>query len=100
MTTKQNAKTVPYISKMLLETDRVKIYEVKLKPGEKNEIHCHPDYFIFNLTDNKLLTTDTSGKTHEREYKAEQSAFLKEQAHMAENIGDKEARLLIVEMKS
>ncbi len=99
MTTKQNVKTVPYISRMLLENDQVKVYETWLKPGEQNEYHCHPDYVVYNLTDNKINNIDSSGKGTEREYKAGQVDFLPEQSHSSENIGSTESRILIVELK-
>jgi hypothetical protein len=99
MTTGQSAKLAPYVSKMLLENDQVKIYEATLKPGERNEFHCHPNYFVYNLTDNKIRTVDMSRKTQDHEFKQGESGFFRMQAHMAQNVGDKEARMLIVELK-
>ncbi len=99
MSTGRNVALAPYISKLLLETDQVKIYEARLEPNERNEFHCHPNYFVYNLTDNKIRTVDLSRKTQDHEFKQGESGYFRMQAHMAQNIGQKEAHMLIVELK-
>jgi hypothetical protein len=99
MATGQNVKLAPYVSKLLLETDQVKIYEARLEPGERNEFHCHPNYFVYNMTDNHIRTVDLSRKTKDHEFKKGESGFFRMQAHMAQNIGQGPAQMLIVELK-
>ena len=91
MATGESVKLAPYISKLLLETEHVKIYEAVLQPSERNEFHCHPDYFIYNLTDNKIRTAYISRKTQDHEFRQGESGYFRMQAHMAQNIGENEA---------
>ena len=95
----KTAKTVPYIAKFLLENSRIKEYEFFLKPGEKTEMHSHPDYIIYMLCDSRLKIAMADGRTEEADFKAGQSSYKQAQTHSIENIGNTDARALVVELK-
>jgi quercetin dioxygenase-like cupin family protein len=92
-------KTVPYISTFLLENRRVKEYEFFLKPGERTEMHSHPDYIVYVLCDCRLRISMADGKTEDVDFKAGQSSYKQVQTHSIENIGKTDARALIIELK-
>ena len=92
-------KTVPYITTFLLENRRVREYEFFLKPGERTEMHSHPDYLIYVLCDFRLRIKMADDKTEEVDFKAGQSSYKLAQTHSVENIGKTDARALIIELK-
>ena len=90
---------VPWITKLLLENDRVKVYEFSQKPGEKTEMHEHPDLIVYPLTDSSMRFTYRDGTTKEVKFKKGEAAFSKSQWHAVENIGDSESRILAIDLK-
>ncbi len=87
------------VSKSLLENERVKIYELHLTPGQKTEMHSHPEYVSYLLTDAKLRIEYANGTSEDRDYKSGQAAYRQKQKHTIENMGDKDVRIVITELK-
>jgi len=56
------AKVAGDIYKVLLENDRVRVLEAKLKPGDKTALHSHPANIIYSFTDSKAKFTPSGGK--------------------------------------
>jgi len=90
---------VPWITKLLLENDRVKVYEFSQKPGEKTEMHEHPDFIVYPLTDSEMRFTYKDGTTREMKFKKGEAKFNTAQWHAVENIGNSETRLLAIDLK-
>ncbi len=91
---------VPFISKLLLENERVKVFEMDFKPGEKTDMHEHPgDYVVYPLSDGCLKFTNRDGQSQEQDFKVGEAGFQKAGWHIVENIGDTEVRGLVVELK-
>jgi len=84
---------------LLLENERVKVYELNIKSGEKTEMHSHPEYVLYPLTDSKLSIEYADGKSEQREFKCGDAGYRPAQKHTVENIGTKDARIVIVELK-
>jgi len=82
-----------------VENDRVRVLEYHDQPGQKTNLHHHPDFVLYALGPFKRLLTFPDGKTVSREFKAGDVIFMKAQDHIGENIGDTETRVIIVEMK-
>ena len=40
-------KVAPESYKVLLENDRVRVLEYRIKPGYKNAMHSHPDFLLY-----------------------------------------------------
>lgn len=92
-------KVGPDIYKLVFESDRVRAMEVTFKPGAKIGMHAHPDHFVYILSPGKLKITTAAGTTMDLEGKAGESAFIKAESHMAENVGSTEFKGLVVELK-
>ena len=92
-------KVAPESYKVLLENDRVRVLEYRLKPGQKEPMHSHPDYVVYALSSAKAKLTLPDGKTIEREIKASEAVFLGAETHTVENVGTTEAHGLIIELK-
>lgn len=98
MTTKKAMGAAGQV-KSVLENDRVKIYELDLGPRQATEMHRHPDYAGYLLTDARLRFTYENGVSEDRGYKVGEAAFRPAQKHSVENVGDAVARMLIIELK-
>jgi hypothetical protein len=64
------------------ENDRVRVLALRLKPGERERQHTHPQYVLYAVTDYQVRNTSAEPITHG-----------------GENIGNTELRALIVELK-
>ena len=85
--------------KVYLENDRVRVLEYRIKPGEKNAMHSHPDYLWFALVPEKFKLTLSDGKTIDSEAKAGEVFFSEAENHAYENVGSNEAHGFLIELK-
>lgn len=84
----------------LLENDRVRVMEVRLKPGQAAPMHNHPnDHVVIVKKDAKLKLSFPDGKDAVIDLKAGQALWLEAGAHQTENVGDSEADNLVIEVK-
>ena len=86
--------------KVLLENDRVRVLDFKLKKGAKENFHSHPAAVTYVLAPFKIRFTFPDGTTFIREAKAGDVFFGEAVVHSPENIGDTDAHGLLVEMKT
>jgi len=92
-------KVAPESHKVLLENDRVRVLESRIKPGMKNAMHSHPDIIVYRFTPVKIKFTLPDGKTFIREAKAGSVLFREAETHATENVGSTEAHGLLIELK-
>jgi quercetin dioxygenase-like cupin family protein len=86
--------------KVLLENDRVRVLEYRSKPGEKAEMHSHPDYLVYDLGSGyKLKFTSLDGTVKTIEGKAGTVSWHEAVTHSVENVGTIEAHALLIELK-
>ena len=81
------------------ENDRVRVLELRLKPGESEGLHSHPQYLLYALTNYRVRNTAADGTSKVFERKAEDVFWGEPITHKGENVGDTEVRALIVELK-
>lgn len=96
----QDRKVVDPSMKVLLENDRVRVQEHYLKPGEKIEMHSHPDKVIYAVNDWKVRETLADGTVRVVEGKAGTARWGKATHHAVENIGTTEVRNVVIELKN
>jgi len=92
-------KLYPENYKVLLENDRVRVLDFKLKKGARENTHMHPAHVAHVLTGFKIRFTFPDGKTAIRETKTGDVLFSEAVAHASENIGDADAHGILVELK-
>lgn len=74
--------------------------EITLQPGKKTIMHTHPAHFYYALTDMNLKVHYQDGKEEVFKIKAGESGVSEpERPHVTQNIGNKTAKFLIVELK-
>jgi mannose-6-phosphate isomerase-like protein (cupin superfamily) len=94
------AKVDPKMNIILADTTLLRSTIAVIEPGEKSNIHTHPASFFYAITDCKLKVYYTDGQTETVEVKAGESGYGDpEKPHQTENIGDKTAKFLLIELK-
>ena len=92
-------------TKLLFENDRVRVWDLRLEPGEGSGLHQHDhDYLYVVIGDGKLKGVQADGTalvSHEQ-CRTDRSCFTKlqeEAVHEAVNAGETPWRNIVVEFK-
>jgi hypothetical protein len=86
-------------SKPLLDNARMRVSEMRWKPGAKVELPSRPDQFAYLLTDASLVFSTPGRTPYQLDFKAGEATLLPANSTEAENESDKEVRALLVEIK-
>jgi quercetin dioxygenase-like cupin family protein len=89
----------PDFYRVLLENDEVRVLEYRLKPGQTEPLHSHPEGVVYGFNDSKIRVTSADGKVTESAGKAGDVYWRKSVTHALENIGDTDVHSLAVEIK-
>jgi len=81
------AKVAPHVYKVLFENERVRMLEVNMQPGDRSEMHSHPDYLVYMLSDCTVKFTTPDGETAEVELTAGTSMWREAEEHATDNVG-------------
>jgi len=85
---------------LLLENDRVRVMEVRLKQGQKAPMHTHPkDHVVYVKNDARLKLTFPDGTNSVFELKKGQALWINAGPHETENVGTTEGDNLVIEVK-
>ncbi len=86
--------------KVLLENDFVRMLEITAKPGERDEMHSHPESAWYAVTSSKIRLHNTDGSSKDIDVQAGMANF-QDAVHMhsMENIGDTDVKIIMVELK-
>jgi quercetin dioxygenase-like cupin family protein len=87
------------VYKKVMENDRVRVFDVRFKPGQKAVRYGHPDHVIYVLSDYTLNLQLPDGSSQVVPLKAGQTIWMGAGEHAAENIGKTEGHALVVELK-
>lgn len=99
VTVQDSVTVAPDIYKVLFENERVRLLEVRMKPGDRSAMHSHPAYAIYPLNDAKATFTSPDGDSVEVEMKTGETLWHEAELHAVENRGDTEARVILFELK-
>jgi quinol monooxygenase YgiN/quercetin dioxygenase-like cupin family protein len=86
--------------KVLLENDRVRVLEFTLRKGAKEDYHQHPAAVTYVLVPFKIRFTFPDGTMRIREARAGDVFYGEAIVHSPENIGNTDARGILIEMKT
>jgi beta-alanine degradation protein BauB len=92
-------KIAPDKYKVILNNDKVRVLEVRLKPGDKSAMHSHPNYVIYSFTNSTVKFTFKDGKTADVKTKAGECMWRNAESHAVENTGKNEVHVLNIELK-
>jgi quercetin dioxygenase-like cupin family protein len=86
--------------KLLLENDKVRVLEVRLKPGQKAPMHNHPNnHVVYVNKDARFKLSFPDGKDAVFDLKAGQVLWLEAGPHETENVGSTDGDNLVIEVK-
>ena len=89
----------PHADKVVLENDRVRVLDSHLKPGEKTEMHSHPDIVAHIVTGGKVKFGFPDGQSMDIDSSPGETMFMEGHSHSAENTGDSELHAILIELK-
>ena len=92
-------KVASHAYKTILENDRVRVLDARLKRGEKTVMHYHPASTVYALSEAKMKFTFPDGKSQEVEIKPGEVTWQEPQSHSTENTGTSELHVVMVELK-
>lgn len=85
--------------KLKFENDRVRVLEVTLLPGQKIDMHSHPDYVACVVMGGKVRFMQEGKKPVFRVLKAGDAMWATAETHAARNVGKTMVKVIVVEMK-
>jgi quinol monooxygenase YgiN/quercetin dioxygenase-like cupin family protein len=85
--------------KVIVENDRVRVLDFRLRKGDTEEFHMHPAHVLYVLAPFKIMFKLPGGRTAVREAKAGDVLLSDAVAHSPTNIGDTDAHGILVELK-
>ena len=92
-------KAAANVYTFIMENDKVRVLDVKFRPGDKAAMHYHPDHVVYVLNDGTIKITAADGKSMNVELKKGQAIWMQAGRHSAENIGKTESHNVVVELK-
>lgn len=92
--------TSPQYYKVLLDNDRVRVLEYRLKAGEKEPMHSHPAGVVYVLGGAKLKFTYPDGRTEEKTATTGETIWREPTTHAVENVGNTEAHAIAIDLKA
>lgn len=102
----ENARNGRVGSRLVSETEKVRVWHILLHPGERLPVHCHVlDYFWTATSNGRALSHFHDGRAVEREYAAGDTMHFSYGAgefmmHDLENIGSQALSFVTVEFKA
>ena len=89
----------PDVYTVVLDNDRVRILEVRMRPGQVSAMHSHPDTVVIGVVKGKYRFTHPEGEPLELDLPENEPMYMEAVEHSVENIGDNEGRAFIIELK-
>lgn len=86
-------------AKVVFENEQVRVLRYHFNPGEKDQMHGHPDNVQILLTDATATVTIPDGRTNQSQGKAGRVNWRPAIVHSVQNTGDKPLEGVLVEMK-
>jgi beta-alanine degradation protein BauB len=89
----------PQYYTMRVDNPRVRVYEYRLPPGQKDVMHSHQPGVVFELSDATLKITLPDGTSNTHTSVPGEVAWRDSVTHAIENIGATQAHAYAVELK-
>jgi quercetin dioxygenase-like cupin family protein len=94
-----SVKVAPKNVKVVFENNRVRVLEVRIKPGEKIPMHSHPPHLTYTLTEFKGKYTSADGENTMMAGKTGAWSWTEAITHASENVGTTEIHAFAIELK-
>lgn len=87
------------VYKLIMENDKVRVFDVRFKPGAEAIMHWHPNHVVYVISDYTLDLKLPDGATPRVPLKAGQAIWMEAGSHAAKNISSTEGHAVVIEMK-
>ncbi len=92
-------------TKLMFENDRVRVWDLRLAPGESTGLHRHTtDYFYVVIGDGQLQGVNSDGTRRPAQSRKDGEVVFRrlddEDVHEAINVGETPWRNIVVELKN
>ncbi len=94
-----SVSVAPDVYSVMLENSRVRVLQIKTKPGQSSELHSHPDMVLYAVTDCDWKLTVEGQEPADIHVDAGDSMFLDAVSHTALDIGQNGSHAIAVELK-
>ena len=91
---------LPENYKLLLENDLVRVFDVRIRPGEKLRLHANGPSVIYVLNDGRLQHTYEDGTTKVKTAVSGAVVWDDAEAHETANVGDTDIHSIKIELKA
>ncbi len=92
-------KVSPSSYKPLFENDEVRVLEMSLRAGDKDEVHSHPSETVYFAKGGKLKIRLPNGEAMEADIPDGHVMWHEPWTHQVENVGSSDVKAIIVESK-
>ena len=100
MATRQDPVAIaPHIYKVLMENERVRVLEVRMKAGAISPPHSHPAVVAYTLAGGRLKVTCAGREPLVVDSQPGSVLWLDPQTHSVENVGATETHDVVIELK-
>lgn len=89
----------PHLHEIIFENDKMRVLKVTVKPGDKADMHWHPENINYIVSPGRLRFTKPDGSTVDVDLADGQVTSSPESSHAVENIGETEVQTVQVELK-
>ncbi len=89
----------PRNHKVLLNNDRVRVSEFRIKPGETSEMHSHPPNIVYSLGSARIMVKSPDQQSREVEMKQGEATWSDGGLHEVINIGRTDNFGIVIELK-
>ncbi len=87
------------VYRKIFENKLIRVFEIRFKPGDKAEMHWHPNHFAYIFEDGSLEVVPPRGEVMKMAAKAGDVAWMDSGHHEAVNKGRTDFHALVVEFK-
>ena len=84
--------------RLLMENERVRVYDVTIKPGEKVSLHSNGPSVIYVLNDGRLKHTYPDGTVRETNAVSGSVVWDDAETHETENVGETDIHSVKIEL--
>ena len=89
----------PKDHKILLDNDKVRVLEFRIKPGETSEVHSHPPNIVYSLSSARIIVRSPNQQSREVEMKQGDAIWSDGGPHEVINIGKTDNYGIVIELK-
>jgi quinol monooxygenase YgiN/quercetin dioxygenase-like cupin family protein len=92
--------TYPANYKVLMENDRIRVLDFRLRKGDREDFHSHPAHVLYVLEPFRIRFSLPDGRVVTREVRAGEALFSEAVTHSPVNIGGTDAHGILIELKT